>query len=241
MPAERYFISDEIPLNGLVYLEDAEFHHLSNVMRSRPGDEIEIVNGRGTLAKGIVKQLEKRRSVVVIEEVFIAQPPACSIVLAQAIPRLNRLDFIVEKGCELGMTELWLFPGERSERKELSSSQLERLNGVLIAALKQCGRLFLPKIVIKPSLSKWTEVSDPSFFGSLDAESPRLIDQLQSRDTLNNVLFCTGPEAGFTQNEENLLRGLGMIGVKLHHNILRTDTASIAALAIISHCACGRP
>ncbi len=234
MPAERYYIETDLLSDDIISIEGVEFHHLTNVMRSKVGESLEIINGKGTLAFAVIKQLEKKKAIVVINKTIHVPKQEHQIILLQALPRLNRLDFIVEKGTELGMTELWLFPGERSERKELSKSQLERVQSLTIAASKQCGRLHLPKIIIQPALSKWTAFDYPLYFGDLNEKAPLLIDEM-AKNSEQHIAFCTGPEAGFGINEIQLLEKLGAKGVKLHSNILRTDTASIMALSLISH------
>jgi len=234
MPAERYYIESELTKSDEVILEGLEFHHLTNVMRSKAGEKVEIVNGSGCLATATILHVEKKKAVLEIDELFNAPKPAHQVILAQAIPRLNRLDFIVEKGTELGMTELWLFPGDRSERKELSTSQIERLKSITVAALKQCGRLYLPQIMMKPALAKWPSAPISLYFGDLSPTAP-LFSDLMGQKHDRNIIFCTGPESGFSENEAKKLIELGASGVKLHSHILRTDTASLAALTLITH------
>lgn len=233
MPAERFYVIDDLLLGQDIELEGLEFHHLVNVMRIKIGESVELVNGRGSLASATIKQLEKKRAFLSISEVFTAPKNSHEVILAQAIPRLNRLDNIVEKGTELGMTALWLFPAERSERKELTETQIERLLNLSIAAMKQCGRLYLPAIVTMPPISKWTSLPYPLYFGDLSPAAPLLIEALGNSQS--QCIFCTGPESGFTDDEELFLKKLGAKGVRLHQHILRTDTASLAALALITH------
>lgn len=232
MPVERYFVDSEIIEGQELYLEDPERHHLVNVMRNKVGDRIELVNGKGTLAYAQVENLEKKRVVIGIEKVSEEAPPKTEIILAQALPRMNRLDFIVEKGTELGMTQLWLFPAQHSERKEITNSQLERLNGICVSAMKQCGRLYLPKIVVKPPLTKWKSLDNPAFFGDINPQAPLLKDVWKERD---HVIFFVGPESGFSDSEESKLREMNVVGVKLNDNILRTETAAIVALTLLTH------
>src|SRR5207248_2602313 len=134
-----------------------ELHHLVNVMRTRLGEKIEVVNGQGQLAEAILQSIEKKSASLRIESVETSSPFSQRLILAQGMPKQNRLEFIIEKGTELGMTEIWLFPASRSEKKDFSVNQLERLNILTIAAMKQCGRLFLPKIVIMPPLKQWKQ------------------------------------------------------------------------------------
>lgn len=233
MPAERYFIATDLKKDAQIDLEGLEFHHFSNVMRGKVGDEIEIVNGKGALAEATVQNIAKKKAILEITKVTCSDQIPNQVILAQALPRLNRLDAIVEKGTELGINGLWLFPGERSERKDLSESQLERAESITIAAMKQSGRVFLPTITIQPALTKWQKPSLPIYFGDLSPAAPLFLDILKPDQ--RQIIFCVGPESGFSGKEVESLKALGAIGVKLHQNILRTDTASIAALALITH------
>jgi 16S rRNA (uracil1498-N3)-methyltransferase len=234
MPIERFFLPETFKETQETTVEGQEFHHMAHAMRIKEGQEIELINGLGQLAKGKVTSLQKRSATVEICEILSEEKRGAEFILAQAIPRINRLDYIIEKGTELGMTQLWLFPGERSERKELSIAQQERAQAIAIAAMKQCGRLFLPLITLKPALVKWdAPKSAASFFGDLDSRAPYFanlkIDQKQ------NLLFYVGPESGFSEKEENFLREfLKAEGVKLHNNILRTDTAALVALTLMT-------
>ncbi len=235
MPKERYFVPQELILHKDISLEGTEMHHLVTVMRSRIGDVAELVNGRGACAQAKIVNVEKRRVTLNIEDLFISEKSTTEIILAQAIPKLNRLDFIIEKGTELGMTQIWLFPSERGEKKELSPTQLERLHHLSVAAMKQCGRLFLPLIKELPPLSKWQPAANPHplYFGSLDPQAPLLLETLAQSSSLN-AIFCVGPESGFSPNEEKALIGIGAIGTKLNNHILRTETAAIAALVLMT-------
>lgn len=234
MPAERYFIPAPLIEDESLTLEGAEFHHLAHVMRTAVGDEVELCNGRGELAIGEVVELKKKKSATLrLKTVRFEPSPKTALILAQAMPRLNRLETIIEKGTELGMTELWLFPGERSERKELASSSLERMRSIAIAAMKQCGRLYLPEIRLKPTLKQWKEIPTPAYFGDTNPDAPLFWQAWQPQPA--SLLFFVGPESGLTEQEEAFLRHAGVQGVKLHSHILRTETASLAALTLAHH------
>lgn len=234
MPAERFFYDGPLNLEEMIELEDFEFHHLANVMRLKPGEKVEIVNGKGALAEAEVESLKKKSAALVICALKEAPPPRFNLILAQGIPRGNRLDFILEKGTELGMTEVWLFPAKLSERKEISDNQKQRYQALLIAAMKQCGSLHLPKIVIKGPIAEWKELPLPCFHGDVNSEAPQFTELLIKGKPVNGLIFCVGPESGFTDKEEEILKQIGSSGVTLNKNILRTDTAAIAALAVAS-------
>ena len=234
MPADRYYFSASLRLNEQIILEGAEAHHLSGVMRGRRGDAVEIVNGRGELAFAEVTEIEKKRVQLTILKVVIAEPAKKRLILAQALPKMNRLEIIIEKATELGIDEIWLFPGKQSEKQEISPNQTERMQGILISAMKQCGRLFLPKIELRPPLKKWETIQLPAFFGDLREGVRSFVSFVKQKQANEGLLFLIGPESGFDDDEVRQMEKLGAEGVKLHENILRTDTAAIAACCMMS-------
>lgn len=234
MPKERFYIPQELEINQQVKLEGPECHHLATVMRATAGDSIELINGLGVLCQAKIIDIQKKHVSLVVDTLQkIGRQP--ELIVIQALPKVNRLDYVIEKGTELGASAFWLFPGQRSEKKELSKNQFERLQHLAIAAMKQCGGLYLPEIKILPPLLKWTPTSFPLYFGSLDSSAPLLMNLLEKRNSLENAGFCVGPEGGLTDDEHAHLQLLGGMGVKLHPNILRTETAAIAGLVLLSH------
>jgi 16S rRNA (uracil1498-N3)-methyltransferase len=231
MPAERFFTPEQLSLHQTIALKESEFHHLAHVMRIKKGAHVELVNGQGILAQATVLDIRKDQVILTVNDLIIIPPIPSQIILAQAIVKPDRLAFILEKGTELGVDEFWLFPGQQSAKKEVYSHQQERAQALIIAAMKQCGRLTLPKIFFKPPLNEWDLFPFQAFFGDLDPKSPWLgaSNQIISPP----LIFFTGPESGWSETERELLKQKGAQGVRLHHNVLRTDTASIAALSII--------
>ena len=231
MPAERFYLNESFFENQKAILKEEEFHHLSHVMRLKAGEEVELINGNGSLAFATISSLEKHKAILSIQKVHLEIKPPYQLILAQALPRLPRLEYILEKTVELGVTALWLFPGELSEKKELSSSQHQRVHHVIISALKQCGRLFAPELLFLPPLLSWDPSSLPphSFFGDTRPTAPFFSTLLQSEKP-SSLLIAIGPEKGF-QEKETLWMEKHLKGVKLHDNILRTDTAAISAVS----------
>jgi len=233
MPINRYYIDAPLSEGTILFLEDPERHHLVTVCRQKLGEKVEVTNGKQLWAEATILLIEKKRVQLRIDRVEKV-PPAFPIILCQAIPRLNRLEMILEKGSELGMSEIWLFPGEKSEKTTFTAAQEARMHPILLSAMKQCGRSDLPKIEHKPPLSQWRKESlpYPAFFGDLSPKAPLLIDRWGQA---SGCCFFVGPESGFSEKETLALQQLGAQGVKLHSYTLRTDTASLAALALIHH------
>ena len=225
MPAHRFFLEDL----ATPTLSGEEFHHLKNVMRARPGETLELVDGKGTLA--IAKVVRMANSEASLEIVQKTHTPSSStrLILAQALLRPSLLDWVIEKGTELGATHFWLFPADFSEKKELTPHQLARLEHIILSALKQSGRLYLPSLEIHPPLSRWEKPGETLLFGSLKGPAKPL-DKLST-----SVIMAIGPEKGFSREEHQILEGrLGGIGVRLNANTLRAETAALCALSLLS-------
>lgn len=227
MPVDRFFSDAEFSTNSEAILEEQEFHHLVNVLRCRVGESIELVNGRNQLASATIQKIEKRKAILKINAVE-KKDPSPILILAQATPRFNRLEFILEKGTELGATEFWLFPGQLSEKVEFSANQVQRMHLIVISAMKQCGRLDLPKIVYKPPLLDWDGTLYPIIYGATSPSAPSLALSFPP------LIVLVGPEKGLSNSEITHLEKLKAKGYRLNPNILRTDTAALAFLSIIS-------
>jgi 16S rRNA (uracil1498-N3)-methyltransferase len=237
MPENRFFTHEKLEKSKTLTLQGEELRHLA-VMRLMPEDTLEIINGKGALAVGRVCGLNKKEARLEVNEVTQEAERTFPLIIAQAIPRPSRLDIILEKGTELGMTKLILFPGEQSEKTSFTQEQLHRIEKVLIAAIKQCGRLWLPEIEIAPPLLKWKELPCPvSYFGDFREGVPTLFSAWRKNppQIQSGALFIVGPEKGLTEREEKHLEDLGGVGVTLHKNVLRTDTAPLCALSLMSH------
>lgn len=240
MPVNRFYIDQDLQQSLELVIEGDEFHHLCNATRKRSGERVEIINGRGFLAEGVVKEIKKFSALIAIDEVIFQEKESKPLILIQGVPRMNRLDTIIEKCTELGVSGIHLFGGDRSERKELSDSAISRAEKVAIAAVKQCGRLYLPALHLFDSLEESLPKEGALFFGDIDPEAPLLFHEWIRQKSPESAAFAVGPEGGFSEREEEILKEKGAVGVKLADHILRTDTAPILAIGLLRHLALGR-
>jgi 16S rRNA (uracil1498-N3)-methyltransferase len=219
MPHDRFYIDAPLEPGETVLLADAELHHLT-VSRVRVGQCVALINGKGKLAQARLAALDKKQAQLAIETVVQEERIDREIILAQGLARMNHLEWIVEKGTELGVTAFWLFPGHLSEKDTLSDNQRTRLQHLILAAMKQCGRLYLPELLFKPPLSQWTPLSGTLLFADPSPEAPFLWQaSLSVKPPL--VLFV-GPESGFDAKETSHLA-----------HVLRTETAALAGITLL--------
>ena len=226
MPADRFYF--EGPLVANITLEGAEFHHLK-VMRIAEGEEVEVINGKGSLAKAKLIQLEKNRAHFELQGITTTLRPSFHRILGIPLMRANKLEWIFEKGTELGADAFYLYPADHSEKLQLSPNQLERLHHIIVSGLKQSGRLFCPTLEIFASFKELFATEGTILYGDVDPTAPSLLETKLT----STVLFITGPERGFSNKEETLLNEKAL-GVSLNPYTLRAETAPIAAISILS-------
>lgn len=223
MPHNRFYTPHSLATERLS-LEGPEYHHMVHVMRLCPGETIELINGRGELAQATIFSLHKKEAQLHILKYQKHSPSPSQISLGIPLLRPSKLEWIIEKGTELGVDSFLFYPADLGEKQTLSPKHLERLRLLTIAAIKQSGRLFLPHLEIL-SLSTLLTRSPSLYYGDPNG-SP-----LQSPTF--PLLFITGPESGFSEAESLQLQQTAQ-GVRLSPFTLRTETAPLAAASIFA-------
>lgn len=212
-----------------VSLPDEAAHHLRRVLRLRPGDEVELFDGEGRLARG--RLLEGAE--VEIASVFEAQPPLPPLVVAQALVRGPKLEEVVRRSTELGASEVFVFEAERSNAPSL---RLDRLARVAQQAARQAERAYVPalegSLPFEKLLERVRAFEGVSAMGVLGAERPLSVALAESeRFRAHGLLVVIGPEGGLSEREQRALVDVGCEAVGLGAHVLRTETAALAALA----------
>jgi 16S rRNA (uracil1498-N3)-methyltransferase len=219
MPVDRFYFDG--PLTENITLEGPEFQHMK-VLRINVGETMEIVNGRGSIAKAAVTGSEKYAAHLQLSEIRHHPRPALQLTLAVPLLRMSKLELIFEKCTELDADAFYLYAADHSEKPDISENQLERLRAITISALKQCGRLFLPTIEVLP-FAHLFQAEATILYGDPDGAPLKLPPP---------ALFLSGPEKGFSDRERTILQQKAT-GIKLNPNVLRAETAPIAATSIL--------
>lgn len=227
MPANRFFYPDQLIVGATITLKDSEHHHM-RVMRIEVGEEVEIINGMGTLGLAKVTAMMKDSTQLSLKEVQQNPSSKQQIVLVIPLMRPNKLEWIVEKGTELGASAFHFYAADFSEKMQLSTNQLERLHNLCLSALKQSGSLFIPNLELLPSLQRALIEDGTYYFGDTRETSKSILDVQCGKRTV----LITGPERGFSPAENELL-GEKAQGLMLSKNILRAETAPIVGLSVL--------
>ena len=228
---QRYFASKK---GNNIILEDGDVHHLLHVMRAHNGDEIEAV-----VDKKLYSCLIKSTSPLAIEinyEIPTNSELPNNVTLFFALAKGDKIDFVIQKATELGVSQIVLINTERSvvryEPKDINR-KLERFNKIAKEASEQSHRLAVPVIKGIYDLDKIPDdlFADVNLLAyEKEAEQGSLIPNIDKNASLSIMI---GPEGGFSIKEVEYLVNKGFKPVSLGKRILRTETAALYALSVI--------
>ncbi len=214
------------------FLHEAEIRHVAQVLRKQVGDVIEVVDGQGNWYRGTLTELSKRTGVVdIAEERRDFGAPAVDLHLAVAPTKnSNRFEWLLEKATEIGVGAITPVRCRRSERKNLRTDRLEK---ILLAAMKQSGRAYLPILHPLTDLDEFLgkNASEACYIAHL-AEPPHpMLSQVYNNQPAPVVLI--GPEGDFHPDEVAAARTQGYQPVSIGPSRLRTETAGIVACQMV--------
>lgn len=212
-------------------------HYLSRVLRLPVDANIIAFDGRGGEYSAKILQIEKHRSTIALERFSPDNRDSpLSVHLAIAISRGERMDFVVQKATELGVSSITPLFSERCEVKLKADRQDKKLHHwrkVAISACEQCGRNLLPIINPPATLADWITQSDQELKLVLHlAEGQNVVD---NADAPQSIALLIGPEGGLSEDEVTRAQNKGFKSMQLGPRVLRTETAPIAALSILQY------
>ncbi|HEY6910010.1 MAG TPA: 16S rRNA (uracil(1498)-N(3))-methyltransferase [Myxococcales bacterium] len=219
-----------------VELTPGQARYLQTVLRLKDGAEIEVFDGEG----GRYRARLSAPGTLRVEERMAQEARALDVVLAQALAKGEKLDLVVQKATELGATRLLPLASERAVVRldeARGQSRAERWRRIAEEAARQCGRADVPRI--DPPCG-WEDVfsllrDDPERRALLlDPEEPDLRLGAAARGA-PKLLLLVGPEGGFSPEERDRARAEGILPVALGRLVLRSETAGLAALAVVQH------
>lgn len=211
-------------------------HHLGRVLRLGLGDALQVFDGEGGEYSGRIEAMRKGEAQVALGErrESRAESPL-KLTLAQGVSRGERMDWVVQKAVELGVTRIVPVLTERSVVRldaEQARSKQRHWHGVAVAACEQSGRSRLPHIDTPQPLS--------ACFAALEDGALRVLPSPQAGAGLaalpssaGEVWVLIGPEGGLAQGEARAALERGFLPLRLGPRVLRTETAAVVALALL--------
>lgn len=228
--------NDQVTITG----DDA--NHIKNVLRYKIGDELDICNENAKRYKTEVMKYSNEGVLLRIlnESERMTESPI-NITLFQGLPKSDKMDLIIQKATELGASEIVPVEMERSVVKLIqkdSCKKVERWNKIAYEAAKQCGRQRVPIVqnvdILKNIIEKFSKY-DIVILPYEKEFGQNLKQVLQRYDVIRNVAVVIGPEGGFSEGDLALLDMPNTEMVTLGPRILRTETAGMAVLSMLSY------
>jgi len=228
----RLHVDAELSPQGTLLLPDDAAHHAARVLRLREGDPVLLFDGRGGEYEA---RLSMPRRGQVLAEVGarrdLERESPLAVTLVQAVSSGEKMDFTIQKAVELGVAAIQPVLTEKSVVRlsaEREAKKLAHWRRVAIAACEQCGRNRIPEIRDPVALERYRPGAGSKIL--LSPSGPGKLADLAK----GPVLLAAGPEAGFSDGEEQFLLRAGFQPVRLGPRILRTETAALAALAALN-------
>jgi 16S rRNA (uracil1498-N3)-methyltransferase len=234
MPDKSYFYAPvQVAAGEEFEIVGPQYNYIANVKRNSPGEELEIVDGRGHIILSQIQNIDKKTVRCIAREVVSsANEIPVHITVAVALIKQQRYEFMVEKATELGAHTIQPLLTQRVVRKGFRGDRLEKK---AIAAMEQSERAYLPEIPDPVELKKYIANLDNNhlFVAAQSAESKSLIDLLSKRE-YDNIIILIGPEGGWSDSELSLFSEQQIQNFHLGRRRLRTETAALSALSQVS-------
>jgi 16S rRNA (uracil1498-N3)-methyltransferase len=215
---------------GSVTLPEGEAHHLARVLRVAEGDVVELFNGRGLVGHGVVGRIQKHQVECTVDQVQHEPKSVPELVIATAVPKGERFDWLVEKAVELGVDRLVPLITARSV-VDPREGKLDRLRQTVVAACKQCHRSHLMELSSVTDFQQLIHETGGEFVVIADPAGVPLAKIQPNRQSASGLVFVVGPEGGLTDGERSWAREQEARFVSLGRNILRVETAVLALAA----------
>ena len=232
----RFYAEPEIAEESTLLLSAEDARHAVTVLRLKPGQHVEIVRS-GTLWDAEIVTADVREVRVRPVAALPSREPSLSVTLFQGLPKADKMDLIVQKATELGVSRIVPLSMDRCvvrlDPKD-TSRKMERWRKIAREAGKQSGRCVIPAITDPlplKQLSRFPSLPEANIVPWEEACGYGPLSFFRDHADLSSLGILIGPEGGITRDEIALLRDSGFIPLTLGKRILRTETAGLAAIA----------
>ncbi|MCV2883482.1 16S rRNA (uracil(1498)-N(3))-methyltransferase [Aestuariibacter sp. AA17] len=235
MRIPRIYHPDLLPTDEEVVLTADASNHLSNVLRLKENHPLILFNGDNNEYSATLIRADKRKAVARVDaKLSLSVESPLTIHLGQGVSRGDRMDLVMQKAVELGVSEITPLLTERcgvklsEDRWQKKHQQWQKM---IISACEQCGRNTLPVLNMPTPFSSWIGQSTSQMRLTLQPKSEHGIRHLSIPQ--EGVRLLIGPEGGFSENEVYATTEAGFQTVKMGPRVLRTETAAIAAISAL--------
>ena len=232
-------LTDEIRITG------SDAHHLMHVMRAKAGQQLIVVDDEGKTAETEITGFSEEAVTLRVRQIIDrSNEPPIGLVLAQCLPKADKMDFIVQKAVELGATSILPLRSTncvvKYDAKKAAARQL-KWQRIADEAAKQCARTIIPRVEPITELKSWLQSlaaqksGDTAFVMCYENGQQQEIRAYLRAAAARCYVVLIGPEGGFSLEEAALAAACGVQTVTLGPRILRAETAALAALSVLQY------
>ena len=231
---QRYFAKDK--KDNMFLLDKTDLHHIKNVMRMKDKEEIEVVHDEKLYRCRV--NINEDIVINMIEEINVNTDfniPKISIIVP--VLKENKMDYILQKSTELGVSEIIPIITERTLVKvnEKEDKKLDRWRRICKEASEQSMRVTIPCITGVKRIKDLNNLSGAKIVCSTFGNVISLKKFLQTSTKYDKIYIVVGPEGGLSKNEEEILNKMGFISISLGSNILRVETVPLSIISMINY------
>jgi 16S rRNA (uracil1498-N3)-methyltransferase len=235
MASPRFFVDQALSLGARFNLPAGPARHAARALRLAADDTVTLFNGRGGEYAARIERVTKDEVAVAIKDfVDVERESRLQVRLAQGISSGERMDYTLQKAVELGVTAIQPIAARRSVVKlvgERAAKRVAHWHGVVASACEQCGRNRLPALAEPLPLAQWLGTRGDERLLFLSPLAHTRLAELSA--PLGEDVLIAGPEGGFEADEIAALHAAGAVPIRLGARVLRTETAALAALAVM--------
>ena len=232
---ERFFVEPGAIQGNTAIITGEDVAHITRVLRLKEGDEIRVCDGQGTEYTARLTLLQKQEvQAALVEQVAIHTEPAHTVTLYQGLPKTGKMEVIIQKCVELGISAIVPMVTARCVVKPDADFEKKRVRYQRVAyeAAKQSGRGIIPAVRPLITFAQLPYGAHDLVLLGYEEEDVRTLKQALQGDKAQNIAILIGPEGGFAKEEVALSTQNGAKTVTLGSRILRTETAGMAMLAM---------
>lgn len=232
----RFFCPQPLAIGQIVALPEAVAHHVQ-VLRMAQGDLITLFNGEGGEYTASLSEIARRSASAEIKAHTAREIELpFAVTLAQALPEGSKMDWIIEKAIELGVSGFQPLAAQRCVVRlsaERAEKKLEHWRGIIVSASEQCGRNRLAQLAPPQEYKNWITQQDLHRRIILTPRAEQSLADWARHHPAQAVTLVVGPEGGLSEQEEDLALRHGALPLAMGPRILRTETAALAAVSTL--------
>lgn len=235
----RFLLEEETAVGSEICLTAEDSHHAARVLRMREGDSCEVVAPSGLVYSASFVSLSGPARVLVAAEAGVEKAGGLyrvKVGVVQALARPSAVDYVIEKGTEVGASYFLLVPtaGSPPGCRERLNDRLERWQRIARAATKQSKQTVVPQVRAATSVAEAIDqlAAERATSVVLAPNAPEALFDLAGTDGANNLALWIGPEGGWEPSETALFERAGLVAARLGKSVLRTETAGPIAVVV---------